>query len=237
MNQGFFSASVAASQQQQRLNVMANNLANVNTVGFKAERPAFSDLLYQNLNGVDGALLPRGAGAKMMQAPTDFEQGALQDSAYAQDYAIEGRGFFAVRDGRTNEISYTRAGAFHMGSVNANGQTLYYLADSDGRFVLDQNEQPIPMNDENARYPVGVFDFANTDGMQHVGDTRFQPVAKNGPVQPAQSVVVQKMLEASNTDVGGEFGRVVETQRAFSYALKMVQVSDEVQTTINGLRG
>ena len=66
---------VAASQQQQRMNVTANNLANVNTVGFKSEQANFSDLLYRNWTGPDNAQLPRGSGSRMIQTTTDFAEG------------------------------------------------------------------------------------------------------------------------------------------------------------------
>ena len=82
MNQSFYAASVAASQQQKRLNVTANNLANVNNAGFKAEKTQFSDLLYRNWTGPDNAVLPRGSGSRMIQTATDFSQGAMMDEAF-----------------------------------------------------------------------------------------------------------------------------------------------------------
>lgn len=237
MNQSFYAASVAASQQQQRMNVTANNLANINTIGFKAEQANFSDLLYRNWTGPDNAQLPRGSGSRMIQTTTDFATGALMARQGGQNYAINGDGFFALLNPQTGEISYSRAGNFHWGSVMQNGQQNFYLCDPDGYYVLDQNQQPIALGeDTEGDYPVGVFDFANTDGMQHLGNNRFAPVAKNGPVQPGVGTAIHGMLEASNADVGTEFAKVIEAQRSFSYALKMVQTQDEIESTINGLR-
>ena len=154
-----------------------------------------------------------------------------------QNYAINGSGFFALRNPQTGEISYTRAGNFHWGSVVQGGQETFYLCDPDGYYVLDQNQQPIALGqDAEGDYPVGVFDFANTDNMQHLGSNRFAPVAKNGPVMPGTGMAIHGMLEASNSDVGTEFAKVIEAQRSFSYALKMVQTQDEIESTINGLR-
>ena len=237
MNQSFYAAAVAASQQQQRLNVTANNLANVNTVGFKGEQAQFADLLYRNLVGPENAQLPRGSGSRMIQTTTDFAPGAMMTRTDGQNYAIQGDGFFAVRDPQTNQDSYTRAGVFHWGSVMQGGQTTYYLCDPQGNYVLNQNQQPIPMTDDaEATYAVGVFDFANTDGMQHLGDNRYLPVAKNGPVLAGTGTAVHGMLEMSNTDIATEFAKVIEAQRSFSYALKMTQTQDEIESTINGLR-
>ncbi len=235
MNQAFYAASVAASQQQLRLNVSANNLANVNTVGFKAEQAQFADLLYRNWVGPDNAQLHRGSGSRMIQTATDFSAGAAAPRAGGQNYAVNGRGFFALRDPQTGEVSYTRAGVFHWGS-SANGQ--YYLCDPEGRYVLDQNQQPILLTGGTEdTYPVGVFDFVNTDGMQHLGSGRYLPVAKNGPALAATGTAIHGMVESSNADVGEEFAKVIEAQRSYSYVLKMVQTQDEIETTINGLRG
>ena len=237
MNQSFYAAAVAASQQQQRLNVTANNLANVNTAGFKAEQANFSDLLYRNWTGPDNAQLPRGSGSRMIQTTTDFATGALQAREDGQNYAIEGDGFFALRNPETGETSYTRAGAFHWGSVMQGEQTTYYLCNAEGYYVLDQNQQPIALGqDPEGDYQPGVFDFANTDGMLHLGNNRFAPVAKNGPVLQGEGNAIHGMLEMSNTDIGTEFAKVIEAQRSFSYALKMVQTQDEIESTINSLR-
>ena len=237
MNQSFYAAAVAASQQQQRMNVTANNLANVNTAGFKAEQANFSDLLYRNWTGSDDVQLPRGSGSRMIQTTTDFAQGAMMQKNEGQYYAINGDGFFALRNPETGEVSYTRSGNFHWGSVQQQGGTVFYLCDPDGYYVLNQAGQPIPLGeDSEADYPVGVFDFANTDGMLHLGSNRFAPVAKNGAVMEGTGTAIHGMLEASNADVGTEFAKVIEAQRSYSYALKMVQTQDEIESTINGLR-
>ena len=219
------------------MNVTANNLANVNTAGFKADREIFADLLYRNWTGPEETELPRGAGSRIIQTGTDFEEGALRSQAFGQNYGITGDGFFALRDPGTGAISYTRSGAFHWGSVVREDVVEYYLCDPDGYYVLDQNMQPIPLGaDPEADYSPGVFDFAIRDGMLHLGNNRFAPVAKNGPVQEGTGTAMWGMLEMANTDVAEQFTRIIEAQRSFSYALKMVQTQDEIETTINGLR-
>lgn len=235
MNQSFYAAAVAASQQQQSLNVVSNNIANVNTVGFKAQQAQFSELLYQIYNGAEDEVY-RGTGSRIMQTTTDFRNGAFIQRADGQNYAINGDGFFAVMNPETNEISYTRAGSFHWGNT-ANNLNEFYLCDSQGNYVLDQNQQPILMGEDNtAQYPVGVFDFANTNDMQHVGNNMLAPVAKNGQVMAGTGTVVFGAVEASNADVTTEFTKIIEAQRSYSYALKMVQTQDEIESTINGLK-
>lgn len=244
MNMSFYTAAVGAQQQQLRMNVQANNIANINTYGYKAEKPSFSSLMYGDLLGIDNENLPRGTGARMIQANTDFDGGALADTGRPMDYAIIGSGFFALIERSTGEITYTRDGSFTMSHshqrVGEDGkmEDVFYLSDGDGRFVMGEDGRPIEMTDDQGKLPIAVFDFANTDGMFHIGANRFSPVEKNGPpIQVEGPTIYQGMLEASNADLAYEMTKVIEAQRSFSYALRMVQTSDEITTTINGLRG
>ena len=92
-----------------------------------------------------------------------------------------------------------------------------------------------PSQREEAQ-PVGVFDYINYSGMQHVDGTRFIAVDKNGGMRRSAAKAVQGLLEMSNADLAEEYTKVIEAQRAYGLALKMVQTSDEVESTINGLR-
>lgn len=244
MNMSFYTAAVGASQQQKRMNVLANNIANVNTYGYKAEKPSFAALMYGNVTGIDNAQLPRGTGARMSSANTDYgAMGPLADTGRSLDYAIPGRGFFALMEPANGEISYTRDGSFTMSGYqrpNEEGLLIqvYRLSDGEGRFVLDGEGSPIEVTDHNNKLPVGVYDFAHTDGMHPIGANRYLPVEKNGAAFSVENAtVIQGALEGSGTDLANELTKVIESQRSFSYALRMVQTSDEVTTTINGLRG
>ena len=242
MNMSFYSAAVGARQQQKRLDVQANNISNINTYGFKAKRPVFSSLMYGNINGIAGAALPRGTGARVQAADTDFGAGPMVGSDLQQSYAIIGDGFFAVADIGTGEISYTRDGTFSLAQMtqakdDGTLEEVFYLSDGEGRLVLGRNGIPLQVTDPNTDQEVGIFDFVNRDGMLNVGENRFVPVAKNGQVRLGTGIARRGVLEASNSDLADEMSKVIEAQRSFSYALKMVQTSDEVENTINGLRG
>ena len=244
MNMSFYTAAVGASQQQKRLNIVANNIANVNTYGYKAEKPSFAALMYGNVTGIDEEQLPRGAGARMISANTDYSaMGPIADTGRSLDYAIMGRGFFALIDPASGDISYTRDGSFTMSGYqrpdkDGSLEQVFMLSDGEGRFVLDQSGAPIEVADPKDSQPVAVYDFANTDGMNPIGSNRYLPVEKNGvPILVENAVVLQGSLEGSSTDLANEMTKVIEVQRSFSYALRMVQTSDEVTTTINGLRG
>ena len=243
MNQSFYTAAVGAWQQQVRLNVHGNNIANVNNFGFKAKRPVFSDLMYDYINGARQDEMPRGTGAYMVSADTDFAPTGFADTGLAMDYAIEGEGFFALWDPATGEYSYTRDGSFTMSQYvmqGADGQpeVRWYLSDGMGRFVIGSNGQLTEVDPKNQakELQVGVFDFINTNGMQSLSQNRFVPVEKNGQLRLGTGKAVQGKLEQSNADLANELTKVIESQRAFSYVLKMIQTSDEIETTVIDLR-
>ena len=260
MNQSFFIGAVGAHQQLKRLTVHGNNIANLNTYGFKVEKSRFASLMYEDLKAVgeaeeganpaqdDFEMLPSGVGACLWTTDTDFKAGAPAETHRDQDYYIDGDGFFAVADLTTGDVTLTRNGAFVMselmrasGETDENGEPImervYYLSDNRGRFVLSTTGGMIEMTDEKEEQPVGVFDYLNYDGMEHVDDTRFRAIEKNGAIRQGGGELMQGFLEMSNADLAEEMTKVIESQRAYGMALKMVQTSDEIESTINGLRG
>ena len=246
MNMAFFTGAVGAIQQQQRMNVQANNISNVNNYGFKAERATFHHLMYGNVTGIDEERLPKGAGTKMAKASIDFSNDGYLETGRLFDFAIEGKGFFALFDPESGEISYTRDGAFVMAYFPFDGGETeegglpdgeWRLSDNEGRCVLDSTGNFIVVDPENreADLDIGVFDYRIYDGMQHADSGRFSPTDKNGDLYLGTGKVIRGYLERSNVDLAQELVKVIESQRAYSYALKMVQTSDEIEQTINGL--
>ena len=240
MNQSFYTAAVGAREQMLRLNVQGNNIANVNTYGYKVEKPAFQTLMYGMIRGVEDEV-PRGTGMKLSGTTTDFSNGIMMDTGRAQDYAIQGEGFFALYEPETGEITYTRDGSFSLSMYQEPGedgslQEVFYLSDGEGRQVLDTQGYPIVVTDPEARQPVGTFVFVYQDGLRHAGGGRFTAEGKSEEVWIGDAKVVQGFLEGSNADLATEISKVIEAQRSYSYALKMVQTSDEIETTVNNLR-
>ncbi len=251
MNQSFYIGAVGAQQQLYHLNVHGDNIANVNTYGFKADKSYFSALMYQNhrgaLNGEANTQLPMGVGTKMLMTSTDYSQGGPADTGRLLDYYIEGEGFFGLVDLATGDVSFTRNGAFMMssleranGMVDENGQPVmeqvFYLGDGAGRFVLSEDGGMIEIENPEDDLPVGIFDFANYDGMTQLDETRYAPIDKNGNLWYGTGKLVRGYLERSNADLGEELTKVIEAQRAYGAALKMVITSDEIESTINNLR-
>ena len=247
MDQSFFIGAIGASQQMLRMSIQGNNIANVNTYGFKAEKARFTSLFYQDMAAIEQPQVPYGVGTRLLMTSADSNPGGVATTGRYQDYMIEGDGFFAVLDPTTNEISFTRNGAFSVndylrptGETDENGnpvqERIWVLTDEQRRLVLGTDGNIIEVADHTAPQPVGIFDYGNYDGIQHIGGTRFLPVDKNGELMMGTGKLIQCALEMSNVDLADEITKVIEAQRAYGMALKIVQTSDEIETTINNLR-
>lgn len=279
MNKSFYNGAIGARAQQMKFDVIGNNLANSSTTGFKARQVVFSDLLYSNINAEPGteSKLKAGSAIRLEKADTLFTQGALIPSDQPLDFAIKGAGFFALQDPETQEVTYTRDGSFNL---SLKPDDTFYLVSKSGKFVLDNQGEPIqmkkkplvPVNEavegaqdivvgimiggetfeeifgkdpfegamldtENVR--VGLYDFPNKNGMESLGDGEYRPIEKNGEpfLLSAERDKIQKgALEGSNVEEAKEFTDIIETQRAYQLALRMVQTSDEIENLINSLR-
>ena len=246
MNQSFYIGAVGAQQQLYHLNVHGDNIANVNTFGFKANKSYFTSLIYQDWPGVESDL-PMGVGTRMLKTTTDYSQGIPSETGRTLDFYIDGEGFFALVDLETEEVTFTRNGAFIMSAlqretdeIDENGdpvtETVFYLGDNTGKLVLNQRGGLIRIDDPKDDLPIGVFDYINYDGMAQLDGTRYLPVDKNGNLWYGDGKLVRGYLELSNADLADELSKVIEAQRAYTAALKMVITSDEIESTINGLR-
>lgn len=255
MIQAFYSATVGAQQQMRGMDVHANNIANVNTYGYKAQMPAFQALMYGMLDGADGNQLPKGSGTRMALTGSDFSSGPLEQTDRELDYAIVGEGFFALYDPVSGEISFTRDGSFVLSEFQTvveteegaqqmsaddpvqepTVETHYYLSDGDGRQVLGTDGYPIEVTDPSADLPVGIFSLQYQDGLERAGSERFLRNDKNGALWVSTAKLQRGFLESSNADLATELTGVIESQRSYSYALKMVMTADEVETTVNNL--
>ena len=241
MYSSFYAAAAGAIGQQAKLDVVSNNLANVNTAGYKAKVGVFHDLMYYNLNNYRGdeTEIQAGTGIRLEKADTNFAPVGFDLTERPYDFAIRTEGCFMLRNPANNEITYTRNGRFSL-SQRDDG---FYLVNDSGKLVLDENRNPIRLlgdmsqgEDTELSAVPGVYDFNIKNGILNVGENEYQPVAKNGEPILQGERALQGALEMSGTDLAMDLVRMIESQRAYSYALKMVQTSDEVVQTINTLR-
>lgn len=221
--------------QQKALDVTSNNVSNVSTNGYKADKASFADLLYTNVKDEQGdSSLNVGHGSKLGKTDTLYEKGALEQTARPQDYALtDERNFFAVRTSN-GTVDYTRDGRFELSRRN-DGR--YYLVNTSGDLVLDRNYNPIAVTNQNAAQNVGVFSFRNLDGLEKSGDNGYVPTARSGQAAVVQNAEVkQGYLEGSGADLATELSNMIVQQRSYDMNAKMVQMTDEVMQTVNNLR-
>lgn len=236
----FYSSSANAAAQQEKLNVIGNNMANIGTYGFKKGRTEFTDLYYQNIKdpeNVEDTTRKNGSGVRIQQVLTDFTTAGAMQTGEMMDYYIGGSGFFAVQDPNTKAISYTRDGSFFP-SQAMDGK-FYLTHKASGGRVLDTKGVPIEVKDaaDAEKWDVAIYDFPNVEGFTQNGNSTFSVGARSGKAfLVVDAKPEQGMLEASNVELSEEMSRIIVAQRSYSMNLKMLQVSDEIIQEINKFR-
>ncbi|MBX5159499.1 MULTISPECIES: flagellar basal-body rod protein FlgG [Rhizobium] len=252
-------AATGMDAQQTNLEVIANNIANINTTGFKRARAEFSDLLYQTerakgvANRANQAVVPEGAniglGVQTSAVRNLHLQGELTQTGNDLDVALIGKGFFQIQstDGTT---LYSRAGAFNK---NEQGQ----LVTIDGYEVLPgitiptgSTELTISRSGQvSAKLPgattattlgqLTLADFVNEAGLQPIGDNLFQETAASGeavvgnPDEEGFAYMKQGYLESSNVDPVKEITELISAQRAYEMNSKVITTADEMATVVS----
>lgn len=251
MIQGFYSAAMGSKAQQQRIDTIADNVANVNTSGFKGTRMDFKDALYSTMKkqveGQDGNM-ELGHGVLVSSTTRYFRSGSLQNTGNQLDFALQGEGFFTTLDSY-GQVKYTRNGAFSV-SAEADGNYLvtgngeYVLAEDGNRINLGTDVQSVTVDPDGTISADGqrvgklaLATFANIDGLAGAGQTSFVPTEASGPALVATGVSVQNgTLESSNVDMADEMSRLIRTQRAFQLAGKGITTADEMESVANNMR-
>jgi flagellar basal-body rod protein FlgG len=240
MIRGFYSARTGLVAHQERMNTIANNMANVSTTGFKPMRTAFKDLIYQNINRPEAESPANvGHGVKMNKNDILIQVGAPTPTGRELDFCIiEENAFFAVET-PTGEIRYTRNGNFSLANVD----DTYYLVGANGDRVLNADEEAFEVEmDENGQYTINaedlaVYSFPNPLGLWSLEGTTFSPTPESGDGELIENPqIMSGYLENSAVEIAYELTNMIEANRAFSFNARMVQTADEVEQVINSLR-
>lgn len=246
--------------QQYNLDIIANNLANVNTTSFKQQRAEFQDLMYQTFKAsgvttgsstVQPSAVQVGLGAAFSSSASNFGFGPLQATGNPLDVAINGEGFFQVQ--RTDGIYYTRDGSFKR---DANG----LLVTSDGYPVVPEITIPagaiaidiaengvvnavLPGNNEPQQLgQIQTATFSNPAGLTRIGQNLFQAGGASGeavvgnPGENGAGGLRPRFLEGSNVQVVEEMVRMILAQRAYEINSKAIQTADEMLGVLNNLK-
>lgn len=254
-------AATGMAAQQTNMDVSANNIANVSTVGFKKARAEFEDLMYQTVvepGAATGAAsisptgVQVGSGVRTSGVNKDFAQGATLMTNNAFDVEIKGAGFFPMQM-QNGQIGYTRDGAFKKGPdgrlqdkngnvlqpeiavpPNATGVTI----SSSGKVEITIDGQALPQNIGQLQ----LVGFVNPAGLKSLGGNMFVPTAASGlpqqgqPGQAGLGLVAQGQLETSNVNIVDEMVGMITTQRAYETNSKVIQASDQMLQAINNMR-
>lgn len=230
----FYTAAMGAVSQQQKLDVVSNNIANASTAGYKPDRTAFADLVDTSVQGPETADSPKvGHGTRLSKTDTVFIPGSVQKTDRPLDYALKQEdAFFAVRSA-DGAVRYTRAGDFQL-SKNPDGH--FYLADTQGSLVLSRAGNPIAVEDASQPQAVGVFSFRNRDGLRKTGDNLYEATQVSGPAEATDWEAIPYSLEDSAVDFGDEMAAMLSAQKGFAFNAKMIEMSDNITQTVNNLR-
>ena len=250
-------AKTGLDAQQTRMSVISNNLANVNTTGFKRDRASFEDMLYQKLRqpGAQNTTteqaptgLMLGTGVRIVSTEKTHVQGSLVSTKNALDLAIQGEGFFqiALPDGT---LAYTRDGSFKLSAtgqlVTANGALLQPPVTIPANVASISIGQDGTVSVENATggtQNIGQIQtarFVNPAGLQAVGQNLLKETPASGaatvgaPGQTGAGQLMQGALEASNVNVVEEMVNMIETQRAYEVNSKAISAVDGMLRFLN----
>lgn len=231
MMRSLLTAKSGMISQQRALDTHANNIANVNTTGFKAKQVSFADALYSSMETNNQGQITVGNGVIPARTYTDTTSGHLQQTDGAFDFAINGSGYFKLIS-PNGEVYYTRDGNFKL-SPRQNG---VFLVSNDGYYVTDAASNPIDVsNGQDILSRIGIFAFDNEEQLLNVGHNRLSQTEGSGAARTVHGTVVQSSLESSNVDIAAEMTQIILTQRAFQFNARVAQLSDEIEQTANNL--
>lgn len=259
------SLSIAATgmlAQQQNVEVISNNIANMNTTAFMKRRTEFQDLIYQNLRRVgstasdSGTIVPSGVqlglGVKLAAVYRIHEQGNLSSTDNTFDLAIQGNGYFQI-DLPNGDTAYTRDGSFQLSpdgqivthdgnpvqpNINIPTNAVDVTVNPTGEVLVKLEGQVTPTNAGQIQLAL----FPNDAGLEAVGDNLYLETPASGaattstPGAEGYGTLLQGFLETSNVNAVSEVSELISAQRAYEMNSKVIQTSDEMMGTLNQLR-
>ena len=259
MERAMWAGVTGMRAQQLSLDTIANNLANINTAGFKASQVRFQDMLYSVLKSPGAASgetevpggIQIGYGTRVAEIAKSFQQGSLKETGRDLDLAIEGDGFFEITmpDGTS---AYTRDASFHVtaagevvtvdgypvvGFDNIDEGTTEITISGDGSFTTVVNGVDTP------KTQITLVLFMNPEGLRSIGrnlylstDASGEAQAGNNPGENGAGFLAQRYLEHSNVNAAEEMVNMIVTQRAYEANSKAIKAADEMMNVANQLR-
>lgn len=261
MVRGLYTAAAGMNAQQNNIDIVSNNLANVNTTAFKKDRAEFADLMYQSLSYTSNATsestnnptgMDVGLGVRLSGVQKSFIQGSLKETGNALDVAIQGKGFFAVTL-PNGDVNYTRNGSFKQDAdgalVTAQGYKL------EPEIVIENDLTNVSIAQDgivSASRPatgeivqlgqIMLYDFINPAGLAPKGNSLYSPTTTSGdPIEgtafsEAFGTIQQGMIESSNVQLVNSMVDLITAQRAYESNSKSITTTSEMLSTVNQLK-
>ncbi|MCS3450869.1 MULTISPECIES: flagellar basal-body rod protein FlgG [Bradyrhizobium] len=256
-----YTAATGMAAQELSVQVISNNIANLRTTGYKKQRAAFQDLIYDHVRRVgaqasdQNTIMPMGidlgGGVKTVGTPRMMTQGTLSPTGNDLDIAIRGEGFFKILmpDGT---FTYTRDGSFQMDNqgriVNAQGNllqpTITIPQNASGLTINAQGQVSVTLPGQTASTnigQIGLTRFINKAGLMPIGDNLFQETPASGQPQDGTANtdgygdMQQSSLEQANVEVVSEISDLIAAQRAYEMNSKVVSAADQMMQSTSNL--
>jgi len=256
-----YTSATGMAAQELNVQVISNNIANLRTTGYKKQRAAFQDLIYQHVSRVgaqasdQGTILPVGidigGGVKTVGTPRVMTQGTLSPTGNDLDIAIRGEGFFKIQMPDGN-YTYTRDGSFRMDAqgriVNAQGNllqpTITVPQNASGLSINTQGQVSVNVPGSTTPVVLGQINltrFVNKAGLQPIGDNLFNETPASGSPQDGVASIdgfgdmQQSNLEQANVEVVSEISDLIAAQRAYEMNAKVVSAADQMMQSTSNL--
>ena len=257
-------AATGMEAQQTKIDVIANNLANVNTTGYKQSRAEFQDLMYQvirptSTSVAQGVTSPNGLqvglGSKVVSTVKSFSMGDLKNTGDPLNMAIAGEGLFEVQVPNSNQVAYTRSGNFQLDSQGRVVTMEGYLLNPPLSVPLDAQPSSIriagdgtvtvAIQGQTAPLQIGQIQialFANYAGLEPIGQNLYRasdaagPAVMVNPTTQNAGHIEQKFLETSNVKVVEEMVNMIASQRAYEFNAKAIKAAEEMMQQVSTLK-
>jgi len=260
MIRALYTAATGMEAQQTNIEIISNNIANVNTAGYKKRRGLFEDLLYQNLLPAGAASSTQtqypigmqiGLGTRAASAETIFLQGDYSQTGNPLDIVVQGAGFFPIKL-PTGEVAYTRAGSFHLdregnivtGDGNPTEPQVTIPPDALSITISPDGSVSITQPNQTSAQQVGNLEvalFQNPAGLNAIGKNLFLPTDASGdaivgkPGEEGRGSLLQFYLEQSNVNIVEEMVNMIISQRAYEASSKVLRTADEMVSQANNV--
>lgn len=258
MNISFYTGASGLIAEQNGMNIYSHNIANVNTVGYKALRPSFADCIYTIQRETEEDW-QTGHGQYIMKTDFMWEPGLFTMTEQGLDFAIPNDNFFMVLDER-GDTYLTRDGSFEITQVDnhwelvtgrgefvldneGNHITIEFLtemhkvSDGEGNIIGEEEVQTNNIDFRALEDAIGLYEVDNNWGLDQGEDNHFVVTARSGEPRPSEDrELVRQALEMSTVDLASEMVHLIETQRSYQLNARVVTTSDELMSIANNLR-